>query len=94
MHSNLEEQENPRIKVSDIGVRIFHWSLVLFYTIAYISEDIELIHVYAGYVVLGLILFRVLWGLIGTKDARFKRDDALGRVDLSYATKVSPRRLR
>jgi cytochrome b len=72
MHSNLEEQENPRIKVWDICVRIFHWSLVLFYTIAYISEDIELIHVYAGYVVLGLILFRVLWGLIGTKYARFK----------------------
>lgn len=71
MHSNLEEQENPQIKVWDIGVRIFHWSLVLFYTIAYISEDIELIHVYAGYVVLGLILFRVLWGLIGTKYARF-----------------------
>jgi hypothetical protein len=45
MHSNLEAQENPQIKVWDIGVRIFHWSLVLFYTIAYISEDIELIHV-------------------------------------------------
>jgi cytochrome b len=72
IHSNLEEQEDPQIKVWDIGVRIFHWSLVLFYTIAYISEDIELIHVYAGYVVLGLILFRVLWGLIGTKYARFK----------------------
>jgi cytochrome b len=71
MHSNLEEQESPQIEVWDIGVRIFHWSLVLFYTIAYISEDIELIHVYAGYVVLGLIFFRVLWGLIGTKYARF-----------------------
>jgi cytochrome b len=71
MNSNLEEQENPQIKVWDISVRIFHWSLVLFYTIAYLSEDIELIHVYTGYVVLGLILFRVLWGLIGTKYARF-----------------------
>ncbi len=71
VHSNLEEQENLQIKVWDIGVRIFHWSLVLFYTIAYLSEDIELIHVYAGYVVLGLIIFRVLWGLIGTKYARF-----------------------
>ena len=62
MHSNLEEQENPQIKVWDIGVRIFHWSLVLFYTIAYISEDIELIHVYAGYVVLGLIFFSCAMG--------------------------------
>jgi len=67
----LETQEIPQIKVWDIGVRLFHWSLVLFFTIAYISEDIELIHVYAGYVVSGLILFRLLWGLIGSKYARF-----------------------
>ena len=84
MHSNLEEQENPQIKVWDIGIRIFHWSLVLFYTIAYISEDIELIHVYAGYVVLGLILFRVLWGLIGTKYARFNNFIYGKKVALAY----------
>ena len=71
MNSNLEKQENLQIKVWDIAVRIFHWSMVLFFTIAYLSDDSELIHVYAGYVVLGLILFRLLWGLIGTKYARF-----------------------
>jgi len=84
MHSNLEEQEYPQIKAWDIGVRIFHWSLVLFYTIAYLSEDIELIHVYAGYVVLGLILFRVLWGLIGTKYARFNNFIYGKKVALAY----------
>ncbi len=67
----MEYQKNSEIKIWDIGVRVFHWSLVLFYTVAYISEDVELIHVYAGYVVLGLIAFRVVWGLIGTKYARF-----------------------
>ncbi len=71
MNSNLKKQENLQIIVWDIGVRIFHWCMVLFFTIAYISDDSELIHVYAGYVVLGLILFRLLWGLIGTKYARF-----------------------
>lgn len=84
MHSNLEEQENTQIKVWDVGVRLFHWSLVLFYTIAYISEDIELIHVYAGYVVLGLILFRVLWGLIGTKYARFNNFIYGRKVGFAY----------
>lgn len=67
----MENQRGSEIKVWDIGVRSFHWSLILFSTIAYISEDIELIHVYVGYVVLGLIAFRVVWGLIGTKYARF-----------------------
>ena len=60
------------IPVWDILVRIFHWSLVLAFTIAYLSEDdFEDLHVYAGYVVLGLISFRVLWGFIGSRYARF-----------------------
>ena len=60
------------VKVWDPLVRIFHWSLVLFFAIAYLSgEDESIIHIYSGYVVLGLIIFRVIWGLIGTKYARF-----------------------
>ena len=61
-----------KIRVWDPLVRIFHWSLVLAFTVAYPSGDEESsLHVYSGYVVLGLIAFRVLWGLIGTHYARF-----------------------
>lgn len=60
------------IPVWDILIRIFHWSLVLTFTVAYITEDdFESLHVYAGYAVLGLISFRVIWGFIGSKYARF-----------------------
>ncbi len=60
------------IPVWDIFVRVFHWSLVLAFTIAYLTEDdFESLHVYAGYTVLGLISFRILWGFIGTHYARF-----------------------
>jgi cytochrome b len=63
---------NKGTKVWDIAVRIFHWSLVASFTIAYISgEDGEELHVYSGYVVLGLIIFRIIWGFIGSKHARF-----------------------
>ncbi len=60
------------IKVWDPLVRIFHWSLVLFFFIAYLSEDeFEPLHVWAGYSVAALVTFRLLWGLIGTRHARF-----------------------
>lgn len=60
------------IKVWDPLVRLFHWSLVLFFVVAYLSGEEESdIHIYSGYIVLGLITFRLLWGFIGTKYARF-----------------------
>lgn len=60
------------IKVWDIAVRVFHWSLVSCFAVAYFTGDEEsLVHIYSGYAVLGLISFRILWGFIGTQHARF-----------------------
>jgi len=60
------------IRVWDVLIRIFHWSLVLGFSIAYLTgEEGSNLHIYSGYVVLGLITFRVLWGFIGTRYARF-----------------------
>lgn len=60
------------IKVWDPFVRVFHWSLALFFTVAYLTEDdFETVHFYMGYAISVLIGFRLLWGLIGPKYARF-----------------------
>src|SRR5210317_821960 len=60
------------VKAWDPLVRVFHWSLVLFFLLAFATEDDWMnLHVWAGYAVAMLVAFRLLWGVIGTRTARF-----------------------
>ncbi len=60
------------VKVWDLFVRVFHWSVAVGFFIAYFTEDdAMLLHVWAGYVVGALVIMRSLWGFIGPKHARF-----------------------
>ncbi|MGC9368248.1 MAG: cytochrome b/b6 domain-containing protein [Paracoccaceae bacterium] len=60
------------IRVWDPLLRVFHWGLVLAFAIAWLSaEEIQPVHELAGYVVAGLIAFRLIWGLVGPHYARF-----------------------
>jgi len=61
------------VKAWDPLVRIFHWSLVFFFLIAFVTEDDWMnLHTWAGYAVSMLIAFRLIWGIIGTRNARFR----------------------
>ncbi|MGC2049252.1 MAG: cytochrome b/b6 domain-containing protein [Gallionella sp.] len=65
---------NNRILVWDVPTRMFHWLLVLAFTVAFLTAESERtrdIHVVFGYILLGLLAFRLLWGFIGTRYARF-----------------------
>lgn len=60
------------VKTWDPLVRVFHWSLALFFFLAFITEDDWLgLHIQAGYAVALLILFRLFWGAVGSRQARF-----------------------
>lgn len=62
-----------RIKVWDLAVRLFHWSLVVAFVAAYLTgEDESPNHVYLGYFIGGLIGFRLIWGFVGGRYARFR----------------------
>lgn len=75
MHSSQTPTSSPRgILVWDLPTRVFHWLLALSFAGAYVTAESErwrLVHVTLGYTVGGLIAFRLLWGLAGTRYARF-----------------------
>jgi cytochrome b len=60
------------VKVWDPLVRIFHWGLVAAFLVAWATgEESKRVHVLAGFCVIGLVAFRIVWGFIGAKHARF-----------------------
>ncbi len=77
--------ETQVIRVWDPVVRTFHWTLLPAFVVAYLSEE-ELIdlHVFSGYLVGGLVAFRLIWGLIGTRHARFSDFVRSPRTVLDY----------
>jgi cytochrome b len=61
-----------KIRVWDPLLRIFHWGLVAAFALAWLTaEEAQPLHELAGYTVIGLIAFRLLWGFIGPRYARF-----------------------
>jgi cytochrome b len=60
------------VKVWDPFVRVFHRSLVILVAIAFATGDeIERLHIAAGYGIVALVSLRVIWGSIGPRHARF-----------------------
>jgi cytochrome b len=60
------------VKVWDPFVRVFHWSLVGLFAFAFLTGDEwETPHEFAGYVIAALVAARILWGLVGSRNARF-----------------------
>jgi cytochrome b len=62
-------------RVWDIPLRLFHWVLVLGICASWITAELGFeytqLHFYIGYCTLGLIAFRIIWGFVGPRHARF-----------------------
>lgn len=88
-------QNQERIKVWDPLVRVFHWTLVVAFTLAYATGDEVLgLHVVAGYTIAGLLLVRIVWGLVGTRYARFSNFVTAPAMVTSYLKDVIAFRAR
>jgi cytochrome b len=73
------------LRVWDPLVRIFHWSLVISFTVAWFSSSSrDDFHQWIGFIAAGLISIRLIWGFIGTPYARFTQFVRSPRQVLGY----------
>jgi cytochrome b len=64
---------DKKIRVWDLPVRLFHWTLVVLLAVSYFSAKYGSmkIHFWSGYAILTLLIFRIAWGFVGSTTARF-----------------------
>ena len=76
-----------RILIWDVPTRVFHWLQALAFLGAYLTSDsgrYRDIHIAMGYIMLGLLIFRLLWGFAGTRYARFSSFLFMPRKVIEY----------
>lgn len=67
----LKTTEVSEVRVWDPFIRVFHWSLAGAVLIAWATDEPLWLHTRLGYIAAILVLLRVIWGFIGTEQARF-----------------------
>ncbi len=78
------------VRVWDRFVRVFHWSLAALFLIAFVTGDeVESVHIAAGYAIALLVSLRIVWGFIGPAHARFADFVKSPREVLSYLGDVA-----
>ena len=100
--------ETSEVPVWDPLVRLFHWTLFVSFCAAWFTEGelfedlqdrlsgewLQLVHIWAGYTIAGLLAFRVLWGFVGPRYARFSDFVYRPGIVLAYVRDVLTLRAR
>ena len=71
----MADKNDQPIRIWDLPVRLFHWTLVVLMAVSYFSGQTGgawmKLHFWSGYAILALLLFRIAWGFVGSTTARF-----------------------
>ena len=82
--AHINPAGSHQIAVWDLPVRLFHWSLVASITVSFLSSEEDSLlsswHMAAGWIAAVLIMFRLIWGFIGGRHARFANFVRPGQV--------------
>ena len=102
--SPAPESANRKVQVWDIWVRLFHWLLVIFILLSYLTGEIGgfdftmpgterfisniNLHMWSGMAIFGLLIFRIIWGFAGSSTAKFINFIRSPKVIVEYVTSV------
>jgi cytochrome b len=84
-----------RTLIWDLPTRLFHWTLASSFALAWLTSESDRwlpVHVFLGYLMLGLVGFRVIWGFAGSHFSRFASFWFGPKEALSYLKDVASRR--
>ncbi len=73
MNATMDEAP-AMVRVWDLPTRLVHWSLLAMFVGAWLTREGDgqrMLHLLFGYSLFGLVLFRIVWGFIGSRHARF-----------------------
>ncbi len=91
----MSKKEEKKIKVWDLPTRLFHWVLVIAFAVSSYSAfqdkygDFAAIHLWSGFTILALIVWRILWGFFGSETSRFTRFLKSPRAAFTYAKSLT-----
>jgi cytochrome b len=83
----MADKDASRVAIWDVPVRLFHWLLVALLGFSWWSgerHDMEW-HRWSGYAILTLLIFRIYWGFVGGRTARFAHFVRGPRTVAAYA---------
>ena len=81
----MPARESGTVRIWDPFVRVSHWLVAAAFFVCYLTEDdLLIVHVWAGYLIAGLVAVRVVWGFAGPRHARFADFTYPPRTVVSY----------
>lgn len=91
--ATADPESGSAVRVWDWPVRITHWSFALLLAAQWLTHEYDRmdLHLILGYVMLGLVVFRVYWGLAGSATARFSNFVKGPRAVAQYARSLLSR---
>lgn len=87
------DNSSQSIKVWDWSIRVFHWCLPLLIFLMWLTQDQNKMdwHFLLGEILLGLLVYRLIWGFIGTPYARFTHFLYGPKAFIAYITRLFSR---